>query len=129
MDLSHNAVSDFEQFRSLAVFKRMHTLAITGNPVARSMTRDAYSEAVRKLCLKLSALKVFNGDAYTHGMQASSFADLQAGREANRGVGAGGGDDGASCSCIEGNPCMVSYNCKDWAHRFEVAKANGWKGF
>ena len=97
--------------------------------VSKSMTRDAYVEEVRKLCLKLSALKVFNGAKYTHGMQTSNFMDLQAGQEANSGVGAGGGDDGASCSCLEGNPCVVAYNCKDWVHRFEVAKANGWKGF
>ena len=38
------------------------------------------------------------------------------------GVGGGGGDDHASCSCIEGNPCAVPYNCKDWANRFEIAK-------
>jgi len=30
--------------------------------------------------------------------------------------------DKASCSCLEGNPCAVEYNCKDWANRFEVAK-------
>jgi hypothetical protein len=38
------------------------------------------------------------------------------------------GEDKASCSCIEGNPCMSAYNCKNWANRYEVAKANGWKG-
>lgn len=39
------------------------------------------------------------------------------------------GTDGASCSCIEGNPCAVPYNCKDWNNRLEVAKKHGWKGF
>eukprot|EP01041_Mallomonas_annulata_P016442 gene16442-34310_t len=34
-----------------------------------------------------------------------------------------------SCSCIEGNPCLDRYCCKDWNNRFEVAKKNGWKGF
>lgn len=34
-----------------------------------------------------------------------------------------------SCSCIEGNPCAVQYNCKDWKNRHEVAKKHGWKGF
>lgn len=34
-----------------------------------------------------------------------------------------------SCSCIEGNPCMDRYGCKDWDNRYEVAKRNGWKGF
>jgi hypothetical protein len=38
------------------------------------------------------------------------------------------GEDSASCSCIEGNPCQSAYNCKNWNSRFDVAKANGWKG-
>lgn len=45
------------------------------------------------------------------------------------GAGASGGfsdgvlaEDSASCSCLEGNPCAVSYNCRDWANRFEVAR-------
>ena len=33
------------------------------------------------------------------------------------------------CSCIEGNPCLDAYGCKDWQNRFEVAKKHGWKGF
>lgn len=33
-----------------------------------------------------------------------------------------------SCSCIEGNPCMDAYGCKDWNNRYEVAKAHGWRG-
>jgi hypothetical protein len=37
--------------------------------------------------------------------------------------------DKASCSCVYGNPCAVSYNCEDWNNRFDVAKRNGWKGF
>lgn len=34
-----------------------------------------------------------------------------------------------SCSCIEGNPCLDRYACKNWDKRYEIAKANGWKGF
>jgi hypothetical protein len=34
-----------------------------------------------------------------------------------------------SCSCIEGNPCIDPYCCKDFPNRYEVAKRNGWKGF
>jgi len=33
------------------------------------------------------------------------------------------------CSCLFGNPCMDSYTCENWAGRFDVAKANGWKGY
>ena len=32
-----------------------------------------------------------------------------------------------SCSCIEGNPCVVSYGCMDWSNRFAIARKNGWK--
>ena len=39
------------------------------------------------------------------------------------------GEDSATCSCVYGNPCLVAYNCKDWANRFDVAKRNGWRGF
>jgi hypothetical protein len=28
---------------------------------------------------------------------------------------------GESCSCIEGNPCAISDNCKDWDNRIAVA--------
>ncbi len=38
------------------------------------------------------------------------------------------GEDKASCSCIEGNPCQSKYNCKNWNERFAIAKRNGWKG-
>ncbi|KAF0683210.1 Aste57867_24728 [Aphanomyces stellatus] len=34
-----------------------------------------------------------------------------------------------SCSCIEGNPCVDKYCCKDWDNRHAVAKKHGWKGF
>jgi hypothetical protein len=34
-----------------------------------------------------------------------------------------------SCSCIEGNPCVDEYGCRDWHHRRDVAMKNGWKGF
>ena len=31
-------------------------------------------------------------------------------------------EDRGSCSCLEGNPCLSQYTCKDWAHRFEIAR-------
>jgi hypothetical protein len=39
------------------------------------------------------------------------------------------GEERSGCSCLYGNPCMEAYNCKNWQNRFEVAKANGWKGY
>ncbi|KAF0755263.1 hypothetical protein AaE_005038 [Aphanomyces astaci] len=41
-------------------------------------------------------------------------------------------DDGRgfeSCSCVEGNPCVDEYGCKDWHNRYAIAMKNGWKGF
>ncbi|KAF0722582.1 hypothetical protein Ae201684P_013995 [Aphanomyces euteiches] len=41
-------------------------------------------------------------------------------------------DDGRgfeSCSCIEGNPCVDEYGCKDWHNRFAIAAKHGWKWF
>eukprot|EP00658_Telonema_sp_P-2_P002444 TRINITY_DN10922_c0_g1_i3.p1 TRINITY_DN10922_c0_g1~~TRINITY_DN10922_c0_g1_i3.p1 ORF type:complete len:517 (+),score=98.74 TRINITY_DN10922_c0_g1_i3:354-1904(+) len=31
-----------------------------------------------------------------------------------------------SCSCLEGNPCVDAYGCKDWHNRFDVATKHGW---
>ena len=31
------------------------------------------------------------------------------------------------CSCVEGNPCVDQYVCKNWEYRFAIAKKNGWK--
>ena len=33
-----------------------------------------------------------------------------------------------SCSCIEGNPCVDQYLCRDWHRRYQISKENGWKG-
>ena len=33
------------------------------------------------------------------------------------------GEDSASCSCLEGNPCISQYNCRDWKNREAVAAA------
>ncbi|OQR88500.1 hypothetical protein THRCLA_10283 [Thraustotheca clavata] len=41
-------------------------------------------------------------------------------------------DDGRgfdSCTCIEGTPCVDEYGCRDWRQRYQIATANGWKGF
>jgi hypothetical protein len=62
---------------------------------------------------------------------AAEQAKRRAEDEANEAKGLSGvkQEKGESCSCIEGNPCMDSYGCKDWNNRYAVAKKNGWKGF
>ena len=41
-------------------------------------------------------------------------------------VNTGSGSTAESCSCLEGNPCVDEYHCKDWNNRFDVARKNGW---
>jgi len=125
LNLSCNNVSNFEEINSLACLKRLVTLDVFKNPVEQT---KEYSERARKFCLKLSTLKQFNGCGYKHGMQTAQFTDMITSQATGLSAGQAG-DDSASCSCLEGNPCMVAYNCKHWARRYEVAKINGWKGF
>ena len=79
------------------------------------------------LCPKLPCLRVVNGAEYVVGMTSlTELAASAAGRGADAadveaGIGIGG-EDSASCSCSEGNPCVSPYNCKDWVNRAEVAR-------
>ena len=83
---------------------------------------------IERLRKKLSALVELDGAEAK--MAWKGYGDLGRGAAGGRGgvagmgggVDAGGGDDSSSCSCVYGNPCAVSYCCKDWANRFEVAK-------
>lgn len=140
LDISNNQIIDINEMKSLICLKRLVKLNIAGNgnndgnengdeeANEYKIDHSEYNENIRKICLKLSTLKEFNGHDYKHGMKAAQFTDMIAIKESGVGSG-GGGDDGSSCSCVEGNPCLVSYNCKNWARRYDISKANGWKGF
>ena len=124
LDLSGNQIQEMEEITGLACLKRLVSLNLAGNPVEQV---QEYSECVRKICLKLSTLKKFNNCTYTHGMQALQFTDLVS--KSDLGMSNQAGDDASSCSCVEGNPCLVSYNCKNWSNRYDISKVHGWKGF
>jgi len=38
------------------------------------------------------------------------------------------GERQEGCSCVEGNPCVNEYVCKNWHSRFAIAKKHGWTG-
>lgn len=62
---------------------------------------------------------------------AVAYAAREAARAAQPAPLPGGGivrEKMEGCSCIEGNPCMDAYGCKDWTNRYTVAKAHGWRG-
>lgn len=71
--------------------------------------------------------------------EAAAAAERQAAYVAQRQQRGGGGGEDADggaikkeaiegCSCIWGNPCAEPYGCQDFAGRFALAKAHGWKG-
>jgi hypothetical protein len=45
------------------------------------------------------------------------------------GLGGSYGEDQASCSCVDGTPCVSMANCRDWKNRHEVATSHGWQGY
>ena len=59
------------------------------------------------------------------GEEKAKYEEAQkrrAAEAAKDGAGAGAAaKSGESCSCIEGNPCAVPDNCKDWTNRIAVA--------
>ena len=59
------------------------------------------------------------------GDEKAKYEEAQRRRAADAAKGAASGAPakvGESCSCIEGNPCAVPDNCKDWDNRLVVAQ-------
>jgi len=61
------------------------------------------------------------------GEEKAKYEEAQKRRAAEAAKAAAGGGGaaakvGESCSCIEGNPCAVPDNCKDWDNRIVVAQ-------
>jgi hypothetical protein len=80
----------------------------------------------RRVCTKLPCLRRLDGTAYSVSMSAVRSYGSNGGAGGGGGMGMDaltmGGEDQASCSCVEGNPCVVPYNCKDWGNRVAVAR-------
>ena len=77
----------------------------------------------QRVCTKLPCLRRLDGAAYSVSMSAArSYGSNGGGGGMGMDAMAMGGEDQASCSCVEGNPCVVPYNCKDWGNRVAVAR-------
>jgi Leucine-rich repeat (LRR) protein len=125
LDLSYNNLADKRQILCLWKLERVTDLDVSHNPVATA-DEEGQREALQKLGKCLACLRVLNGSENRQTWAPVTKAVMIDG-EGNsidplEGIGGGGGDDSASCSCIEGNPCAVPYNCNNWAKRFEIAK-------
>jgi hypothetical protein len=119
LDISCNELNDRNDVLTLRKLNRLKSLSILGNPIV--VGHNDSMDWCKMLAMKFGALKVFNGSEYSHTFNSINLGSLQL-ETADTGVSTGAGDDSASCSCVEGNPCAVSYNCKDWKNRFEVAR-------
>jgi hypothetical protein len=81
----------------------------------------SYGAAIDTLRRRLSALHVVDGSAC--GVIALRGPIVDVSRAFQHEMVQSAADDGASCSCVEGNPCVSRYSCKHWDRRFEVARA------
>ncbi|GBG32966.1 Malignant fibrous histiocytoma-amplified sequence 1 [Hondaea fermentalgiana] len=117
VDLGSNRLGDPAAIRDAVVCfrKQIRVFRVEGNPIGR-IELDELLAWLKQQCPCLSEL---DGAAQLHTFsRAPGLADLNLNSEAD-GIMV---QDGASCSCIEGNPCAVPYNCKDWENRIEIAR-------
>lgn len=120
LDVSMNKLGELASLiKALEPRKRQWTrLRVDGNPIAQ-LEREQLIAWCRQSCPCLVDL---NGEGpLTTALAAASALTLEQ-QEHGGAVGAENLQDRASCSCVEGNPCAVKYNCKNWAKRLEVAK-------
>lgn len=119
LSIASNNLADPRDLKEVGSLKRLTRLDEFNNPWSKA---EGYDDALAAAKRKLSSLRLFNGvDAtakFTSGIGASTLADALE----RSTVASGGGDDSASCSCVEGNPCAVPYNCRSWDNRFDVAR-------
>ena len=116
LDVSANLLASTQEATLLCAMKSLVALSLQGNPMCSGT--DAYVELCKQL--KFSLCKLTNLDGIEVDRMINMNADFVA-DAAERSTDAMLVDS-SSCSCLHGNPCAVSYNCRDWDNRFEVAK-------
>ncbi len=122
VNLARNALGVRELAKVLQL-RSLRRLSVHGNPGCDDVAFEA--EVLALLPKKLPSLKSVDGvDTKLVGGRMVVVAMVAGGGGGGGGDGADGvmSEDAASCSCLEGNPCVVAYNCKDWTNRFEVAR-------
>ena len=119
LNLSSNDLCDTDEARALAGVQSLASLYLGGsNPLAAA--GSSYESLCAFIVQRVSRLQKIDGIPVNRSIKGPS-ANLLA-ESMQRSV-ALAVEDSASCSCKEGNPCAVAYNCSDWENRFAVAKA------
>ena len=125
LNLSDNRIKSLE---NLEQYERIECLDLSSNPVSsRSSTRE-YRNSVLTI---LPSLLIFDKsrvmkrieDTGAAAKPLSSVQDIRDKLLSNDTVADHMEFTKDKCSCLEGNPCVSKYVCKDWAHREEIAKA------
>jgi hypothetical protein len=115
LDLSLNQLASAQELDPLATkLNKLNSLDLSGNPLCRD---QGYKEWTLGMRNKLPTVNSWDGEGVQVTFAKVGRQELQ--KHDDDGVMV---QDGASCSCVEGNPCAVKYNCKNWANRFEVAR-------
>ena len=132
LNIGNNLLTHRDNLESLKSCKRIKSLVVHGNPCTMKVTGEALTsdfdkgdidvEWCLKLAMKFGALKMYNNCKYSHSIKSFNSNDFSLASGGELGATSGAGDDGANCSCVEGNPCVVPYNCKNWSKRFEISR-------
>ena len=130
LNIGNNDIKMRKTMEDMKKCKRVKSLCIYGNPCTLKSAAengnpdltDVDTEWCLKLAMKFGSLKKFNHYEYSHSMKTLSNKQFSSNDNDAIGATSGAGDDSANCSCIEGNPCAVPYNCKNWPKRFEISR-------
>ncbi len=116
---------------ALGTLMQIRVLDLSSNALNAEEVRELPVGRLEELCIDMveglpeklksaSCLKRLNRTEFSHSMNMDSMM---------AGINLTQGDDdltkdSASCSCVEGNPCINKYNCKPWIwhRRFEIAR-------
>eukprot|EP00752_Nemacystus_decipiens_P008858 g7904.t1 len=129
LNVARNKLDGYSVCYSLGIFTkagfpRLSILDVRGN----NLPAEEESQELLRISTVLPTLKTLNGGdvsrtAMTFSSKQPMFELLSTGDQDHQDERAEDGRREESCSCTEGNPCAVSYNCRDWANRFEIAAA------
>jgi hypothetical protein len=133
LDLSHNKLADLQELDALTgqqlgkqgkgCFEFLTHLNTSNNPFATAGGGGSYVAWQQQLQRLVPSLK--SVDAQQAQAQAFGWGNVDMVRETmERSTAISLSEqDSSSCSCVGGNPCAVACNCRDWANRFQVARA------
>eukprot|EP00941_MAST-03F_sp_MAST-3F-sp1_P003675 g3675.t1 len=123
LDLANNCIvlkGAGEYFKPLYQLRRLVSLDVRGNIRSTTETmkeNDLFDSSISILKKRLSCLKQIDGLSIQSVQMQKAVIDF------SKPFSQVQFEDKASCSCLEGNPCVSRYSCKNFEKRFEIAKA------